>query len=65
NCHINVECAVSLGAFKYAFKYINKGSDKISMAVHNRRDEIARYISGRYISASEATWQILHFSTHD
>ena len=27
NCHINMECAVSLGTFKYAFKYIQKGPD--------------------------------------
>ena len=63
NCHINVECAVSLGSFKYAFKYIHKGADHISLTV-NRNDEITRHLSGRYISASEASWRIFHFPTH-
>jgi hypothetical protein len=64
DCHINVECAVSLGVFKYAFKYIHKGGDLASIEV-NRRDEIKRWIEGRYISASEAAWRIFHFDMHD
>lgn len=64
DCHINVECAVSLGSFKYVFKYIYKGGDRASLEV-NRRDEIQRFIDGRYISASEAAWRIFHFDIHD
>jgi hypothetical protein len=28
SCHINMECAVTLGTFKYAFKYVHKGPDR-------------------------------------
>jgi len=65
NCHINVECAVSLGSFKYAFKYIQKGGDVAGLEVRNKRDEITRWIEGRYISAAESAWRIFHFDTHD
>lgn len=65
NCHINVECAVSLGSFKYAFKYIQKGGDVAGLEVRNKRDEITRWIEGRYISAAESAWRIFHFDMHD
>lgn len=39
NCHINVECAVSLSSFKYVFKYIQKGGDRATMELY-RCDEI-------------------------
>nr|GAT43574.1 transcriptional factor B3 [Mycena chlorophos] len=61
NCHINVECAVSLGSFKYAFKYIQKGGDKAGMQVANRNDKIMRFLEGRYVSAAEAAWRTFHF----
>jgi hypothetical protein len=64
NCHINVECAVSLSSFKYVFKYIQKGSDMATMAIH-RRNEIKQWINGRYISASEAAWHLFHFDIHE
>lgn len=54
---------MSLGSFKYAFKYINKCADKISIGI-NRLDGITQWVTGRYISASEAVWRILHFPTH-
>ena len=64
NCHINVECAASLGSFKYLFKYIQKGPDLASLEI-NHRDEIKRYTNGRYISPTEATHRVYHFDTHD
>jgi hypothetical protein len=63
NCHINVECAVSLSSFKYVFKYIQKGGDRATMELY-QRDEIKRFLDGRYISASEGGWRILHFDMH-
>ena len=64
DCHINVECAVSLGTFKYAFKYIQKGPDLAALEV-NRRNEVKRWIEGRYISAPDAVWRIFHFPLHE
>ena len=63
DCHINVKCAASLGSFKYLFKYIQKGPDLAALEI-NDRDEIKRYIEGRYISASEAGHRIYQFDVH-
>ena len=63
DCHINVECAASLGSFKYLFKYIQKGPDLASLEISDR-DEIKRYTEGRYISPSEACHRIYQFDVH-
>ena len=63
DCHINVECAASLGSLKYLFKYIQKGPDLASLEI-NDRDEIKRYTEGRYISPSEASHRIYQFDVH-
>jgi hypothetical protein len=63
DCHINVECAASLGSFKYLFKYIQKGPDLASLEI-NDRDEIKMYTEGRYISPSEASHWIYQFDVH-
>jgi hypothetical protein len=63
DCHINVECAVSLGSFKYLFKYIQKGPDLASLEI-NDHDEIKRYSEGRYISPCEACHRIYQFDVH-
>jgi hypothetical protein len=64
NCHINVECAASLGSLKYLFKYIQKGPDLTSIEI-NDHDEIKRYSEGRYISPSEAVHRIYQFNVHE
>ncbi|PPQ82287.1 hypothetical protein CVT25_008437 [Psilocybe cyanescens] len=64
DCHINIECAISLGTFKYAFKYIQKGPDRASLEV-NLRDEVKQFIDGRYISAPDAVWRIFHYELHE
>ena len=63
DCHINVECAASLGCFKYLFKYIQKGPDLASLEI-NKHDEIKRYMEGRYIGPSEAGHRIYQFDVH-
>jgi hypothetical protein len=63
DCHINVECAVSISSLKYPFKYIHKGGDHAVLEVQH--DEIKRYIDGRYISPPEGGWRIYHFGMHD
>lgn len=66
NAHINVECCNYAMAIKYICKYINKGSDQVTFSVNTQsRDEIERFISGRYISSSEATWRIFGFHIHN
>ena len=63
DCHINVECAASLGSLKYLFKYIQKGPDLTSLEI-NEHNEIKKYTEGRYISPSEATHHIFRFDVH-
>ena len=57
DCHINVECAASLGSIKYLFKYIQNGPDLTSLEI-NDHDKIKRYTEGRYISPSKAAHHI-------
>ncbi|MEE4247716.1 MAG: hypothetical protein V2I33_20120, partial [Kangiellaceae bacterium] len=68
NAHINVEYCNSVKSIKYVCKYVNKGSDQAVFGLERvgaERDEIARYESGRYISANEAVWRIFSFSIHE
>ncbi len=60
---------------KYLYKYIYKGHDcanveiKVNKDKHNQSkttqtivfDEITKYVSGRYVSAPEASWRIFKF----
>ncbi|XP_074304947.1 uncharacterized protein LOC141639801 [Silene latifolia] len=71
--HINVEWCNQSKAIKYLFKYINKGSDRVTMQSSYRRrndqfpeqvDEIKRYYDCRYLSACEAVWRIFAFDIH-
>ncbi|XP_074305335.1 uncharacterized protein LOC141640430 [Silene latifolia] len=71
--HINVEWCNQSKAIKYLFKYINKGSDRVTMqSSYQRRndqfseqvDEIKRYYDCRYLSACEAVWRIFVFDIH-
>ncbi|XP_010677941.1 uncharacterized protein LOC104893524 [Beta vulgaris subsp. vulgaris] len=60
DCHINVEICSSIKCVKYLYKYIHKGSDRVSMEVKNG-DEIAQYVDARWICAPEAFWKIYKF----
>lgn len=64
DCHINIECAATLGSFKYLFKYVQKGPDMGTLEI-SKRDEISEYMNGRYVSAPEAAMRIFRFETHD
>ncbi|CCE31674.1 uncharacterized protein CPUR_05527 [Claviceps purpurea 20.1] len=46
--HINVELCGSIRSVKYLFKYVTKGTDRTTLAVKDRRDEITRYVKARY-----------------
>lgn len=60
DCHINVEICSSIKSVKYLYKYIHKGSDKVSMEVH-KGDEIAQFVDARWICAPEALWKFYKF----
>jgi hypothetical protein len=62
DCHINVECAVTVRSIKYPFKYIHKGCDRATLEVE--RDEIKMFVDGRYIGPPESAWRIFHFDMH-
>ncbi len=62
---MNVEVCVSrVGSIKYLFKYVCKGSDRVTVQFQeDGRDvnEIDQFIDARCISASEAAWRIMAF----
>ncbi len=68
-CHMNVEVCVSrVSGIKYLFKYICKGSDRVTMQIiedTGKCDEIAHFQDARYVSASEAAWRLLGFDLVD
>ncbi|XP_021848178.2 uncharacterized protein [Spinacia oleracea] len=59
--HINIEICSGIKCVNYICNYIHKGSDKVSMEVHNG-DEIAQYVDARCICAPEAMWKLYKFS---
>jgi hypothetical protein len=64
HCHINVECAVSIGSIKYVNKYIYKGPARGGLEVH-QKDEVKRWIDGRYIGPPDSAWRIFQFGIHE
>ncbi|GKC08323.1 DNA helicase, partial [Tanacetum coccineum] len=76
--HINVEYYDWSMLFKYLFKYISKGSDRIlsKVSMSNREvststavnsvqiDKIQDYVGGRFICLFEACWRIYDFPIH-
>ncbi|CAH1419046.1 unnamed protein product [Lactuca virosa] len=71
--HINVEWCNQGSSIKYLFKYINKGPDRVTVAMvqsnndtenNDAVDEIKEYYDCRYISACEASWKIFKYDVH-
>ncbi|XP_061349669.1 uncharacterized protein LOC133294914 [Gastrolobium bilobum] len=70
---INVEYTCQSSAIKYLFKYIHKGNDRVTAAIHHSNsthhgtrtnDEIKMFYDCRYVSACEAAWRIFGFDIH-
>ena len=65
DCHINFEfCLSRVGSIKYLFKYVCKGSDRVTIELSREKkkyDEISLFLDARYVSASEASWRLLKF----
>lgn len=62
--HINVEVCRGVHAIKYIFKYVCKGADQVSAELRESPDEVARYLSARYIGPHEAFWRLMEYPTH-
>ena len=70
NCHINMDICFTANVFMYLYKYLFKGPDRTKFAVRERLEgreqdepvnEIDDYVSGCYLSATEASWRILAY----
>jgi hypothetical protein len=69
HAHTNVEICSTLTAYKYLYKYVYKGPDMAIMRLKNNDgeqliDEVKRYLSARYLAASEAYWRFFGYSMH-
>ncbi|XP_051778563.1 uncharacterized protein LOC114645592 [Erpetoichthys calabaricus] len=69
NAHINVEVCASIQCIKYLYKYVYKGHDAASIALHSepangvfQHDEIQTFLDGRYVSALEAMWRLNEYN---
>lgn len=62
NAYINVEAASHLDAFKYLYKYVYKGSDRIAAVIGLEViDEIKEYIDARWLGTPELMWHLFSF----
>lgn len=64
DCHINVEICSSFKSVKYLYKYVYKGSDRVSLQVcaGQNFDEVQSFVDARWVCAPEALWRIFQFS---
>ncbi|XP_057763551.1 uncharacterized protein LOC130984017 [Arachis stenosperma] len=71
--HINVEWCNQSRSIKYLFKYVNKGTDRITASFYSKRidessatgvDEVQMFYDCRYISPCESAWRIFAFDIH-
>ncbi|KAL4357383.1 hypothetical protein AHAS_Ahas09G0181200 [Arachis hypogaea] len=71
--HINLEFCNKSNVIKYLFKYVNKGSYRVTATVEETYDvgessqvvdEIKQYYDCRYLSLSESMWRIFAYDLH-
>ncbi|XP_072087082.1 uncharacterized protein [Arachis hypogaea] len=71
--HINLGLCNKSNVIKYLFKYVNKGSDRVTATVGETYDvgessqvvdEIKQYYDCRYLSPSESMWRIFAYDIH-
>jgi hypothetical protein len=63
DAHINVEICSSINAIKYAYKYVYKGHDRVSVTLQ-QDDEVKAFVDARYVSAPEACWRTFSYHMH-
>ena len=64
-CHFNVEACAGIEAIQYLYKYIYKGPAAATFTAHRldgNKDEIVKYMDGRWIGSVEACWRLFGFS---
>lgn len=62
--HANLECYISIKAFKHIHKQIYQGHDRTTMACGEDQNEVQKYLDAIYVSASEASWRLFKYKTH-
>jgi len=62
--HANVEICSSFKSIKYLFKYVHKGPDNAVVGQDGVRNEITEYLMGRYITCSDALYNLFSFKRH-
>ncbi|KAL6580606.1 hypothetical protein OROMI_008630 [Orobanche minor] len=67
DCHLNVEICSDIKLFKYLYKYVCKGTDKIKYSVvrdpiGDSVDEIKDFQTARWLCAPESLWRIYGFT---
>ena len=66
--HANVKFAGSVNLFEYLYKYLFKGPDFACYSVTfdgQPVDEIADWLRGRYLCATEAAWRLFGYTTYE
>ncbi len=64
NAHINTKVYASVQIIKYIHKYVFKNVNRTTLQVQNDDDEIAQYLTERYIESSQTAWNILKHKSH-
>ena len=72
--HIKFEICTTVTAVKYIYKYVYNGHDRAIVEFSSgenaissgpkRRDKVANYVEGRYVSVTEACYRIFSFELH-
>eukprot|EP00956_Cyclotella_meneghiniana_P038178 scaffold149794_cov40-Cyclotella_meneghiniana.AAC.3 len=60
-CHINIEYCHTVASIKYLFLYHFKGEDMVTVEGLDKFDEIATFVTRRYVSACQAYWRLAEF----
>ena len=66
-CHINVECCMSVRGVKYLYKYVFKGPDRAMVALHTKDgalNEIDLYRDMRSMGSAESCWRTFGFAMY-
>jgi hypothetical protein len=69
-CHINVECCLSVRGVKYLYKYVHKGPDRAMVSVRTQSteprpvNEIQQYQDLRSMGSSEGCWRTFNFAMY-